>query len=86
MLANDKILGRFSGAAEFGARALGNRSILSSPINNSIKIKINEKIKNRDFWMPFAASVTEKYAKKYFILNSDIESYNYMTNCTQLLI
>jgi len=83
MLANDKILGRFSGAAEFGARALGNRSILSSPINNSIKIKINEKIKNRDFWMPFAASVTEKYAKKYFILNSDIESYNYMTNCTQ---
>ena len=83
MLANDKILGRFSGAAEFGARALGNRSILSSPSNNSIKIKINEKIKNRDFWMPFAASVTEKYAKKYFILNSDIESYNYMTNCTE---
>ena len=80
-LSKQKIIGRFCGKAEFGARALGNRSILSSPEKNSIKIKINEKVKNRDFWMPFAASIPERYAKKYFLLNSEIESYNYMTNC-----
>ena len=70
-----------SGRAEFGARSLGNRSILADPSNPEIKKIINEKIKNRDFWMPFAASVTEKYAKKYFNLNSKISSYSYMTNC-----
>ena len=80
-LATNKVLGRFCGKAEFGARSLGNRSILASPLNNSIKIKINENVKNRDFWMPFAASIPEKNAKKYFYIKSQIENYNYMTNC-----
>ena len=66
LLFKNKIIGRYSGKAEFGARALGNRSILANPKNIEIKKKINEKIKSRDFWMPFAASVPEKYAKKYF--------------------
>ena len=82
-LLKNKIIGRFCGRAEFGARALGNRSILASPLNNHNKIKINEKVKNRDFWMPFAASVLERHSKKYFRLNSDFESYNYMTNCVE---
>lgn len=82
-LNRQKIIGRFCGNAEFGARALGNRSILASPKNNSIKIKINEKIKNRDFWMPFAASIPEKFAKKYFKIFSEYENYNYMTNCLE---
>ena len=82
-LSLNKVIGRFCGNAEFGARSLGNRSILASPLKNSIKIKINENVKNRDFWMPFAASVTEKYANKYFYINSEIENYNYMTNCLE---
>jgi carbamoyltransferase len=82
-LSFNKVIGRFCGNAEFGARSLGNRSILASPLKNSIKIKINENVKNRDFWMPFAASILEKNAKKYFHINSEIENYNYMTNCLE---
>ena len=81
LLFKNKIIGRYSGKAEFGARALGNRSILANPKNIEIKKKINEKIKSRDFWMPFAASVPEKYAKKYFFLDNKIDSYKFMTNC-----
>ena len=81
LLLSNKILGRFCGNAEFGARALGNRSILANPSNFEVKNKINDKIKSRDFWMPFAASVPEKYAKKYFSLDNSLESYKYMTNC-----
>ena len=81
LLQLNMILGRFCGDAEFGARALGNRSILANPKNLEVKNKINDKIKSRDFWMPFAASVPEKYANKYFDLDSSLESYKYMTNC-----
>ena len=40
-----------------------------------------KKIKCRDFWMPFAASVPEKHAKKYFFLDNNFDSYKFMTNC-----
>jgi carbamoyltransferase len=81
LLSRKKIIGRCSGKAEFGARSLGNRSILSHPGDPDIKEIINEKIKNRDFWMPFAATILDKYAKKYFYLKGNIENYFYMTNC-----
>lgn len=83
MLYENKIIGRYVGKSEFGARALGNRSILANPKNPEIKNKINEKIKSRDFWMPFAASVLASYAKKYFILDNKIQNYKFMTNCVQ---
>ncbi len=83
MLYENKIIGRYVGKSEFGARALGNRSILANPKNPEIKNKINEKIKSRDFWMPFAASVLESSAKKYFILDNKIQNYKFMTNCVQ---
>ncbi|WP_440692187.1 carbamoyltransferase C-terminal domain-containing protein [Candidatus Pelagibacter sp. HIMB1695] len=83
MLADNKVLARCAGRSEFGARALGNRSIIANPSNVNIKKIINEKIKNRDFWMPFAASVLDKYSKKYFKLNGHIENYKYMTSCVK---
>ena len=83
LLFSGKIIGRVVGRAEFGARSLGNRSILADPSNPEIKKIINEKVKNRDFWMPFAASVLEKYAAKYFRLNSEPDSYSFMTNCVE---
>ena len=86
LLQSNMILGRYCGDAEFGARALGNRSILANPNNLEVKNKINDKIKSRDFWMPFAASVPEKYAKKYFYLDSNLESYKYMTNCVNTTV
>lgn len=62
MLAADFIIARCAGPAEFGARALGNRSILANPANpNNVK-KINDAIKNRDFWMPFTPSILKEFA------------------------
>jgi carbamoyltransferase len=67
LLAQNLVIGRFVGRMEFGARSLGNRSILANPANQEIVQKINRKIKFRDFWMPFAPSILDKYADKYLI-------------------
>ncbi len=67
LLEKGDIVAVIRGAAEFGARALGNRSILAHPgIRDSVK-RINEAIKNRDFWMPFALSILEEYHEDYLI-------------------
>jgi carbamoyltransferase len=67
LLAKEEIVARFQGKMEFGARALGNRSILANPSNpKSVRI-INEMIKCRDFWMPFAPSVLADRTHDYFI-------------------
>lgn len=65
LIANGNIIAKIDGRAEFGARALGNRSILADPSKRDIVMKINEAIKNRDFWMPFALSILEDCADKY---------------------
>jgi carbamoyltransferase len=83
LLHKGAIIGRFVGRGEFGARALGNRSILANPKNAGIKKKINEKIKNRDFWMPFAATILEDYADDYLNLDQQKSSYFYMTNACE---
>lgn len=67
LLANNNVVARFSGRMEFGARALGNRSILANPRSYENVRIINEMIKNRDFWMPFAASIIEEDEKRYII-------------------
>ena len=65
LLADNKIVARCSGRMEFGARALGNRSILANPSDPLNVGRINEAIKNRDFWMPFAPSVLEEDMPRY---------------------
>ena len=74
------ILGRCVGKMEFGARALGNRSIIADPRSYETIKKINKKIKSRDFWMPFAPSVLDKYAKNYFSIKKNV-NYTQMTVC-----
>ena len=69
-LLDGKVLARCVDRMEFGPRSLGNRSILADPKNASVVNKINDSIKNRDFWMPFAPIVLDKFAKKY-LLNVD---------------
>ncbi|MDD2932305.1 MAG: carbamoyltransferase C-terminal domain-containing protein [Methylotenera sp.] len=65
LIFNGDIVGVIRGQAEFGARALGNRSILANPsIRESVQ-KINEAIKNRDFWMPFALSILDERHQEY---------------------
>ena len=59
-LANGKIIGVIQGRAEFGPRALGNRSIFADPTNPNINEELNRRLKRNDF-MPFAPIVTEKF-------------------------
>lgn len=65
LLSQGKIVARCKGKSEFGARALGNRSILADASNTLAVNEINEMIKMRDFWMPFAPSVLDSDAERY---------------------
>jgi carbamoyltransferase len=66
LLGKGQIVARFKGRCEFGARALGNRSILANASRMDSVRTINEMIKCRDFWMPFAPSVLAERSEKYF--------------------
>ncbi|MBA7494023.1 Decarbamoylnovobiocin carbamoyltransferase [subsurface metagenome] len=67
LIAQGKIIARFSGRDEWGPRALGNRSILADPRALGVVRKLNFAIKHRDFWMPFAPSVLEERASDYLV-------------------
>ncbi len=77
-LKEDKIIARCAGRMEFGARALGNRSIIANPGNINNVERINRAVKNRDFWMPFAPSVIEPDWDSYLINPKKMRS-PYMT-------
>ncbi|MBK8906490.1 MAG: hypothetical protein IPM60_00860 [Rhodospirillales bacterium] len=66
LLADGAIIARCRGRMEWGARALGNRSILASAHDAGVVDRINRAIKQRDFWMPFAPSVLAESADRYF--------------------
>lgn len=66
LLADGEIVARAAGPMEFGARALGNRSILADPVHQDVVRVINQMIKKRDFWMPFAPVVLRERADAYF--------------------
>ena len=51
---------------EWGPRALGNRSILADPRNPKMKEILNEKIKHRESFRPFAPSILEEFTKEFF--------------------
>ena len=74
LLAEGQIVARFNSAVEFGARALGNRSILADASSMSVVKTINEMIKNRDFWMPFAPSMLQERADDYIVNPKQIEA------------
>lgn len=65
LIANNKIVGWFQGRAEFGPRALGNRSILANPVNKKMWYEVN-KVKRREYWRPLAPSVLEEHSRDYF--------------------
>lgn len=71
LLASDKIVGWFQGKMEWGPRALGNRSILANPINPEMKDILNKKVKHREPFRPFAASVLAEKAKNFFEIDYD---------------
>lgn len=65
LLADGQIVGRFAGRMEFGQRALGNRSILADPSRRETVKVINDIIKQRDFWMPFAPTILHEDCERY---------------------
>lgn len=69
LIAENKTLGWFQGRMEFGPRALGGRSILANPKCANIKEIINEKIKKREPFRPYAPMVLEERASDYFELS-----------------
>ena len=73
-LAEGKVVGWFQGRMEFGPRALGNRSILADARNPHMRSLLNEKIKLRESFRPFAASVLQEQVHSYFQVAPDTDS------------
>ncbi len=65
LLAKGKILGWFQGRMEFGPRALGSRSILADPRDPEMNAKVNNAVKFREWWRPFAPSLQKEAASEY---------------------
>jgi carbamoyltransferase len=76
-LITHKIVGVASGRAEWGPRALGNRSLLADPRGSNIKDHVNE-IKRRQRFRPFAPVVLEEVASEYFLMPPCWQASRYM--------
>ena len=66
LISEGNVIGWYQGKMEWGPRALGNRSILADPRNAKMKDILNEKIKHRESFRPFAPCILEEYAPEYF--------------------
>lgn len=75
LLAEGEIVAVCRGRMEWGARALGNRSILASAEDTRRIDRINRMIKMRDFWMPFAPSIRAESAARYFDDPKDLKPW-----------
>ena len=76
LIEEGNIVGWFQGRTEFGARALGNRSILGNPHLSDIRDRINKVVKKREMFRPFAPSVTHEDYQKYFKSEEDVPYMN----------
>jgi len=74
MLAQGRVIARAVGRMEYGARSLGNRSILANASDYKTIRKINDQIKRRDFWMPFAPIILAERMKDYVVNPKNILS------------
>jgi carbamoyltransferase len=75
-LSLNKVVGWFQGHIEFGARALGNRSILADPTLPNMKDRINNVIKKREGFRPFAPVVIKEKQDEYFEMVDDVPYMN----------
>jgi carbamoyltransferase len=74
LLAAQKVVGWFQGRMEFGPRALGGRSILGDPRSTEMQSVMNQKIKFRESFRPFAPSILEECAPDYFEMRKGEQS------------
>ncbi len=68
-LVDDRVVGWFHGAMEFGPRALGARSILANPLDPEMRERVNRQVKKREAFRPFAPSVLAEHAAAHFELD-----------------
>jgi carbamoyltransferase len=79
LLAGGAVVGRVHGRAEFGPRALGNRSLLADPRPASHKDLINKMVKKREQFRPFAPAVLKESAGEFFEVSDCDADLSYMT-------
>lgn len=77
-VAEGNVVGWYQGRSEWGARALGNRSILANPAIKDMKNIINSKIKKRESFRPFAPSVLDEEVSRFFECNINSEFMNHI--------
>lgn len=83
LLHGGKIVAWFQGAAEFGPRALGNRSLLASPWAPYVKENLNDYVKHREAFRPFALAVPEERCAEYFECSANARFLTTMARATE---
>jgi carbamoyltransferase len=78
MIAAGKIVAWFQGRMEFGPRALGNRSLLADPRRLDMRNILNQKVKHREDFRPFAPSVMAEHADEWFDVGARSTSHEFM--------
>jgi carbamoyltransferase len=78
MIADGKIVAWFQGRMEFGPRALGNRSLLADPRRPDMRDILNQKVKHREDFRPFAPSVLAEHADEWFEVGAHSASHEFM--------
>jgi carbamoyltransferase len=78
MIADGKIVAWFQGRMEFGPRALGNRSLLADPRRPDMRNILNQKVKHREDFRPFAPSVMAEHADEWFEIGAPSTSHEFM--------
>lgn len=78
MIADGKIVAWFQGRMEYGPRALGNRSLLADPRRPDMRNILNQKVKHREDFRPFAPSVMAEHADDWFEIGSHLASHAFM--------
>jgi carbamoyltransferase len=78
MIADGKIVAWFQGRMEFGPRALGNRSLLADPRRPEMRDILNQKVKHREDFRPFAPSVLAEHAEEWFDVRAKLASHEFM--------
>lgn len=78
-LAEDKVIGLHQGRMEYGPRALGNRSIIANPMSELMQSKVNQKIKFRESFRPFAPAVLAEDMSRYFDFKGTTSPYMLFT-------
>ena len=69
LISEKNVVGWYQGKMEWGPRALGNRSILADPRDGKMKDVLNQKIKHRESFRPFAPSILKEFESEYFDLD-----------------